>query len=473
MRVDEYEKAVLSVILRYPGSEQNNVGKRICMELDAAKFDPLGANGIVYGAIQRVVLDHGVPNVPNVARALAGNLERVGGEEYLQSLLGFLPIMGVHGSDGFETWVRVVDNAGRLRQLGLVIDKYAKVYSDFQQLVAKTEDVDTFIANVLTEINKGIGGITSSYSHISVATDEDLWHLDQERRGLIVDLVPCGWPSLERYHIPRPGSYGVIVGITSMGKSQFAFQIALGVAIKLKENGLPGCVGINELEMLKWRVHRRLTCCLLGANSQELADGVASPELYMKYFETAQYVRTLPIYMDDNPNLNSQKMVWNAAAMHLEHGPRKLGIADYLELFADESDSEELRVSNVVRTHRKMCWELGSCEIAISQFNNSVLQTNSKIGGLGRTRYSGAIGHAADWFIEIYNPIQMRKSGWVFSLPDGYNEGHAYALIEKNKDYPVGKEPFEWTPEFTRFRDMSLPMNELYRPSGYVEQEDF
>ncbi len=474
MQVDEYEKAVLSVMLRNPSGDKDCVAKRICMELDADKFDPKGVNGIIYGAMQHVIIDSGVPNVPNVARALGNNLERTGGEEYMQSLLGFLSIMGVRGSEGFETWVKVVDNAGRLRQLGLVIDKYANEYADFQRLVAKTDDVDAFITNVLSDITRGIGGIKSSYVHISEATDEDLRQLEQERRGLIVDLIPMGWPSLENYNIPRPSSYGVIIGITSMGKSQFAFQIALGTAIYLKENNLPGCVGINELEMRKQRLHRRMICCLLGANSKELARGIAPKSVYDKYQETAEYVRTLPIYLDDNPNMSAQKMVWSAAAMHLEHGPRKLGIADYVELFSDKADSEELRVSEVVRTHRKVCWELGSCEIGICQLNNSATMTNSKIGGLERIRYSGAIGHAADWVLEIYNPPQMRRRGMDFILPDGFNGNSAYMLCEKNKDYEVGREPFEWTPEFTRFRDMALPMGELYRPSAYVpEEEDF
>lgn len=471
MQVHEYEKAVLSVILRNP-TGKDSIPQRICFELDADKFNPKGVHGTIYRAIKKLVWDKQVPNVPNIARALGNELEDVGGEEYLQSLLGYLSIMGVHGSEGFDTWVRVVDNAGRLRQLGLIIEKYNGMYDDFEKLVTSVMDVDEFSSNFLTEINKGIGSVKSGYVHISEVVEEEKRRLAEERQGKIVDLIPTGWPSLESFFIPRPGTYGVISGLSSMGKTQFALQVMLGTVLYLYNNGLPGCVGINELEMLRWRLLRRLACCMVGINSDELSTGAVKEDMLKKYYEQLEFMAVLPIYLDDNPNLSSTKLVWSAAAMHLAHGPRILGIADYVELFTDDNDSEERRVANVVRNHRKVCWELQSCEIAISQLNNSVMQVASKIGGKERSRYSGAVAHNADWYIEIYNPPQMRLCGIDYVLPDGLNGLYSYGLVEKNKDHRVGKIPFEWTPEITRFRDMALPMNQVYRPAKELK-EDF
>jgi replicative DNA helicase len=146
----------------------------------------------------------------------------------------------------------------------------------------------------------------------------------------------------------------------------------------------------------------------------------------------------------------------------MEHGPRVMGMADYFELFADKDDNEEQRISNIARNQRRISWETGSCELGISQFNNSVMMSSTKIGGAHRTRYSGAIWHAADIFVEVYNPIQMRKAGIDFVLPDGMSEDFAYFIIEKNKDHGLGKKAFEWSPQCTRFRDLSLPLGEVY-----------
>jgi len=472
MLVSEYEKCVLSVILRFSADV---VPKAIAVELDDDKFDSKGPHAVIYRAMQDVIFDGGTPNVPNMCRALGSNLESVGGREYLQSLLGWLPAIGVADTSGFETWVRVVDSAGRLRQLGQVVDKYGRLYEDFDRLVEQVEDVDAFTANLLQEINKGIGSIQSSYKPISCAVEEERRRVEQERQGKVVDIIPMGWPNLERYFIPRPSTFGVIAGISAMGKTQFALQVMLGAAMHLYENNLPGCVAINELEMTSQRLTRRLACCMVGVDSTNLALGRLDALTYKKYYEMLDYIEQLPISYDDNPNLTSTKLSWEAMAMHLSSGPRIMGVSDYVELFMDEGDSEELRVSNVVRNQRRISWETGSCEIAISQYNNSVMATSNKMGGMFRTRYSGAIGQAADWFLEIYNPVQMVKSNISFALPDGYEADRAYCLIAKNKDHAVGREPFEWVPEYTRFRDVSLGMNEIYRirKLDYGNSEDF
>jgi len=470
--VSEYEKCVLSVMLRFSADV---VPKAIAVELDDDKFDPKGPHAVIYRAMQDVIFDGGTPNVPNMCRALGSDLEAAGGREYLQSLLGWLPAIGVADTSGFETWVRVVDSAGRLRQLGSVVDKYGRLYEDFDRLVEQVEDADVFVANFLSEINKGIGSVRSSYKHISSAIEEERRRIEQERQGKVVDIIPTGWPNLEKYFIPRPATLGVIAGITSMGKTQFALQVMLGTAMHLYENNLPGCVAINELEMTDWRLNRRMACCMAGVDSNVLAVGGLSDDALNKYFDMLDYIGQLPIYFDDNPNLTSTKLGWEAMAMHLEKGPRVLGVSDYVELFMDEGDSEELRVSTVVRNQRRICWETGSCEIAISQFNNSVMATNSKIGGVGKTRYSGAIGQAADWFVEVYNPVQMQRANISFTLPDGYEDDRAYFLVEKNKDHAVGREPIEWVPEYTRFRDVSLGMGEIYRirKLDYGKGDDF
>ncbi len=462
MEIHEYEKCVLSAIFRQ-ASGVDRVPQRIVAELDEDKFDPRFPNRLIYQRIVELVLNKQVPNIPNVCRALGSELATVGGEPYLQSLLAYLPSLGVYGADGFETWVRVIDAAGRLRHLSLILDKYKAKFSDFERLIAETKDVDEFLSAFMLEINAGVRSTRSTYNHISIAASEELRRLEMERQGYVVDIVPTGWPNLERYFIPRPKTLGVISGLTSMGKTQLALQILLGAAIQLKESGRNGYVAINELETQGWRLNRRMACCLAGINSKDLAQGMLSEVDFHRYCETLDYISTLPIYFDDNPHVTSKQLEWQAVALHIEKGPRVLGVSDYAELFADTADSEELRVSNIVRSIRRISWDTGSCEIVISQLNNAVMMTASKIGGDSRTRYSGAIAQAADWFIECYNPVQMRAKNVDFVLPEGMSSDLAYLLVEKNKDYDLGQIPIEWSPHWTRFRDVSLELGQVYR----------
>jgi len=460
MNVAEYEKCVLSAILRFANSD---VPIRAVVELQMDKFG-VREHRTIYTAIQDCVNSGIVPDTLTVATKLGPNLENVGGIEYLQGLKGFLAVVGVDGHSGFDQWVRVVDNAGRLRHLGLVLDNYSGMFEDFDRLVSATPDVDEFLTNFMRDVNHAKGMVRSSYRPFAEAVAEDRGRLDMERKGTIVDIIPVGWPSLESFSIPRPKSLGVIAGITSMGKTQFGIQMLLGAAIRLKKAGLPGFVAINELESQGYQIARRLGCCLAGVDNMALSKNLCTPKQYARYIRATELLEDLPILFDDNPDLTTTQFTWEAVASHIQNGPRVMGMADYIELFRDRSETEELRVANMVRGTRHICWETGSCEIVISQFNNSVLKTSTKIGGPLRTRYSGAVAHAADWFVEIYNPVQMTLNKWEFAPPDGMSLSKAYALISKNKDYATGFVPFEWIPTFTRFRDPRVQKRKVYAP---------
>jgi replicative DNA helicase len=314
----------------------------------------------------------------------------------------------------------------------------------------------------MERINSGTKSLKTTYKQLSHFVDIERQKMELEAQGIVVDLVPCNMPSFYSYYIPRPSTFGIITGISSMGKTQLALMIAFGHAIYLYENKLPGLVTINELESVGWRLNRRMACCLAGVDSRNLAGGLATESELRRYNAVLEYFTNLPIYIDDNPDITTDQFAASAISLHLEKGPRKIGVSDYLELFADKGKSEELRVSQAVRQIRKIGWNTGAAEIVISQLNNSVMMTDSKIGGISRTRYSGAIGQAADWFLEVYNPISMRRANIDFTLPEGFVDDMAYVLVQKNKDFPTGHFPMEWYPEFTRFRDPELAPGRVF-----------
>ena len=122
MTPNDYEKAIFGTIFRFPSGNQN-IPQRVCSELEPDRFGSL-AHRDIYKAITSLVLRKEVPNTINVASELNSKLEKSGGIEYLESLLAFPELLGVSDSEGIGNWVRFVDNAGRLRHLGLVVSKY-------------------------------------------------------------------------------------------------------------------------------------------------------------------------------------------------------------------------------------------------------------------------------------------------------------------------------------------------------------
>lgn len=454
MNIADYEKAVLSVILK---NSTNDIPYMICSELDDDKFSSED-HKLIYRSIQSCVLEKKAPSVANVTLKLGD--EKVP-TEYLLLLHKYLDVLK-SDSNGWESWVQLIDNAGRLRHLGLIIDDYSKMYEDFENLVQSIDNVDEFIGNFFSKVNKGLNQVKTTYRPIKSAIDEEKRRLELEKDGFVVDIIPCGIPCLENYFIPRPATLGVIAGISSMGKTQLAIQIACGVAIQLKKLNLEGAVCINEFETAGKNIVRRLACSLAGIDSRDIAGGKLSGKQYGEYCQVLEFIEDLPIYYDDTSRMTSTQMAWQAIALNLKV-KRIFAVSDYLELFSDEGNSEELRVSQAVRNIRHIAWETGSCECVISQFNNSVMMTDTKIGGMFKTRYSGAISQAADWFLEVYNPIEMTKKAIEYVLPDGYRSDMAYILVEKNKEYSTGKIELEWMSRFTRFRDIDLPTGQMYR----------
>jgi len=148
--------------------------------------------------------------------------------------------------------------------------------------------------------------------------------------------------------------------------------------------------------------------------------------------------------------------------MNVTKGPRKFGIIDYSELLRDKGQyNEEGRISGIATKLHTMSRKLGSCEMLVSQYSTSILDTASMLGGV-KTRQSSALYHKADWFIELYNIPEMLNKGDPVKPPVEYDPNYAYAIIRKNKEYPTGDIMLEWYNKFTRFRDANLERGKLF-----------
>ena len=281
MTPNDYEKATFGIIFKYPSGNQN-IPQRVCAELEPDRFGSLEHRNI-YHAIISLVLRGEVPNTINTASELGSKLEKSGGIEYLESLLHFPELMGVNDSEGFGNWVQYIDNAGRLRHLSQVVSKYSRLSEDFDSLFASVSNVDDFLSNVMSEINEGVASTRTSYRHMSEAWEEEKRHAKLEGDGQVVDLIPSGWPNLEKYMIPRPGTLGGIIGESGMGKTSFSFQLGLGVAKQIKDNDEKGTVLINSLETPAKAIIRLLACIWSSTDSMLLARGELGDVQFRKY----------------------------------------------------------------------------------------------------------------------------------------------------------------------------------------------
>lgn len=468
MTPNDTEMLVLGTCMTHPNGTKN-IPQQVVHELDLSRFGNQ-AHSHVYSAIRACVYKNIPPNPANVALEMNGTLEAVGGIEFIDLLQRFPSSFGVHDASGISDWVRRVDINGRTRLLQHALhDKAIMPLEDLQNLVSKAEDPDAFLSQILTEANRYISGAKSDYKPFSEAVALCKEQVKASLRGEVTDLIPCGIPNLEKYGIPRPRSFGVIGGISGQGKTQFALYLGIGAAIALQKRGERGQVTINTLEEQGSDLAMRVACMMARVNYRDIAQARIDRSQQDRLFEKFDFIESLPIVYNDDPSITSSQFVTHAICQHMKT-PRILGICDYVELFTDKAESEEVRVSRATRNIKSVCWETGSCEIMLVQLNDDAIKSSYKTGGMFSSRNSRAPAHAADWWIEILNYPELKKAQMKPTIAEGRNGDLAYALIEKGRKFGKGEEPFEWIAEYTLFRDMSLPIGQLY---GEIKEEEF
>jgi len=459
VRISDYEQFCLGAALLDHGAARLLLAElpetSFCYDADGRISD---AHRKIFRAIQAVLMDKNSPDVGTVAIKLGKDLDSVGGRDYLTYLTQVLPSVGIFSTAGLPQWAAIVDQAGRLRQIKTVVDGYGARLSDFERALNEIEDVDAFLSDFLQQIQSA-NTIKSEYEHVSKAIHKAQDMLTGEASGKAISWQPVGWPSLTPYRLLPLRSMFVIMGISSMGKSQLLAQFLMGAAIQIKRQGKPGCVVLNTYEMGGDRYALRMASSLtkVDLNSPEAKDKTTSE--FAALMNALDFIGTLPIYFNDG-DMTSFQILNQTTLLGAQHGGVRVVGIDYAELVPDRgAQSEELRVSGIFRNSQRLSRSMdGPCVIVASQFNSDFKKNNDyKLGSVDMTRYSNVGHHAADVSGIIYNPVQMRKAAMSFQLhPDCPDADHAYLFIGKNKEGRLGWIKLNWTPECTRLADPAL-----------------
>ena len=475
MNIAEYERFVLGAQLM-----DRHAARLVAAELSDTSFhygpDNTSSDShfLIQRAIVGILLDGGAPDVATVAAKLGVSLDLVGGMAYLTRLAQTLPEAGIYSTAGLPEWAAVVDKASRLRQMSTVLGSRLDMIRDVEYAMARIDDVDTFLADTLESLSLA-NAIRLEYKPIKTAVIQAKDIIAQEADGIAVRWLPIGWPSLSEFRLLPYRSLFVLLGISSMGKSQLLAQFLLGSAIQLKRHNLPGVVMLNTYEMAGWQYVLRMAACISEVNLLSTqAQNRSSPE-FARLQDALDFIGELPFYYDDGDMSSPQ--IFNQCALIAAkyNGIKVIGI-DYSELVPDRGDgSEEQRIANIFRNAQRLS-RTGPCTIMLSQFpKNALSRDDSMMGSVMDTRMSGSGGHAAEIGGIIYNPPQMRRAGYTFRVPSYLpDEHHAYLIIGKNKDGKTGWVKLKWTPEYTQFSDPRLSgfgMNMLYEGLKEMRQE--
>ena len=452
----------------------------LATELTEDKFS-IPINRSIYATMLKMWIDKIPIDIPNLTARL---YEVKGAEAYITSLVSnFFDMGGNLADENIAEWARQVDARGRLRQAAMVSNELSQLFEDFESLAGEVGDrVDEFISDYTSKLQKVIEGVKTDYVTAYDAGNKLERMLDQEGNGVATTTIDCGLLSFTK-HVLFPIGLTVLQGVSGSGKTSIALQALLGTAIKMKEYNLPGCVSIQELEMLDWRLIQRMASMLSGVAFEKIQKGQADKFDTERFRQAIEFVKSLPIHINASDAQTSFSAISSNVALNLRNGPLRMTVSDYAELFHDKRvESEELRISQIVHNHHALYKRTNSATILISQI--TVPPGNRTLFvGPGGGRYSKALWHASDVLVELYCPPAMKSAALDFDMPIDIglkDDTVAHFVIEKYRDGQTGKFTMGWDGERTVFLDPLLSARmgnkkvfdtELYY--GEMEEGDF
>jgi len=362
-----------------------------------------------------------------------GELENVGGLEYLSLLEDYVP-----------TATAVNHHAKILREKKILRDLIQTATDIVSNSYSDKEDVDT----LLDKAERSIFEISekrtkASFFKIPDVIKENVSHLEKlsAMPGLVTG-VSCGFTDLDRLTAGfQPSDLIILAARPSMGKTSFALDIARFVSL---HEGIP--TAIFSLEMSRQQLGIRLLCSQARLNSQKVRTGYLGKNDWPKIHDAGIRLSNANIFIDDSPALSVLDLRARARRLAAEQ-PLGLIIIDYLQLMQGRGNSEsrQLEVSEISRGLKALAKELNVPIIALSQLSRALESRVDKRPILSDLRESGSIEQDADVVMFIYREVVYK--------PETDDPGKTEILLKKQRNGPIGEVKLHFEEQFTRFFD--------------------
>ncbi|MGQ0678958.1 MAG: replicative DNA helicase [Actinomycetota bacterium] len=366
----------------------------------------------------------------------AGNLESVGGRNYLLTLVETVPTLSSAAKyarivSDHATLRRLIGAAHCISELGYAVPEDVEAAMDYSEdliyKVSQRRDASDFqpLRDLLTE---------------NMEMVEKLYE-----EGANITGLPTGFSDLDAITAGlQPSNLVIIAARPAMGKSALALTIAQNVAIDQK---IP--VVIFSLEMSKNELVQRLMCSEARVDSSRLRRGKLQDSDWPKISMALGRLAEAPIYIDDTASVTIMEMRAKCRRLKAKHG-LGLVILDYLQLMQPASrvrgDNRVQEIGDISRSLKILARELELPVIAVSQLSRNVEHRTDKRPMLADLRDSGTIEQDADIVMFIYRDE-------VYN-PDSQHKGIAEVIIAKHRSGPIGKVELAFLNHITKFEGL-------------------
>lgn len=371
--------------------------------------------------IYRAILDlhtAGEPVDPitlTAALKKAGDLERVGGPQYIHQCIESIPTAANTGHYAgivrdLAMLRRVVETGTELVQLG-----YAGRHSPEQA----TEVLDQAAAK-LQALTKSAG--TRGESRIW-RLDKILEHVMDEYDRPSGNYLPLPWRDLQEKAPMEPGDFVVIAARPGLGKTNVLLEIARHVAIRHDMGAF-----IASMEMSHTQIGQRIIVAEAGVSLQRFRERALDPNEREAVDEATGRILSKPLDVDDRPAMTIS--AWRSELRQRQADGRlpAVWIVDYLQIAKAEAAAGTNRTGEVDAISiglKQLAQEFGIVVIAAAQLNRKVDERPDKTPVLSDLRESGAIEANANIVILLYRDDYYQ--------PESARAGEIDLIIGKNR----------------------------------------
>lgn len=364
-----------------------------------------------------------------------GQLDRVGGSEYLASLTETVPsaASAVH-------YARIVRDRAVLRMListttAILRDAYEERFEP-KELLDRSEQMMYEVAG--KHASTGVHSVRDVLKQTFEIID-DLHARKGRLRGL-----STGFYDLDDLTTGLHGSELVIIAARpSIGKTTFALNIARHVAVEQE-----AAVLIFNLEMSKEQLAQNLLCSEARVDAQQIRKGLLNDQQFTMLTTAAGRLSDAPIFIDDSASLGILEVKAKARRLKVQQDI-KLVIVDYLQLMdTPNRDSRALEVGELSRGLKSLSRELDVPVIAISQLNRGPELREDHRPVNSDLRESGSLEQDADVVIflhreEIYQPHNPKF------------RNIAEVIVSKQRNGPTGTLELQFHRNVLRFQSLA------------------
>lgn len=399
--------------------------------LEERDFLP-GRNREIY-KVMRFLENRGKPvDIVTVTEAYVkfGNLEKIGGYEYLSQLAESCPTTA-----NVEYYARIIRSKAMERRIKSTADIIQGMSRDDYET---DEEFFSYVEQLVTELRPVDNAKMLSFSE---TRDEYYTHLKTP-----AEFIKTGFSEYDKWAQGLwRGWLFISAGRPSVGKTALALQRINGVA-KQKE----GVVLIWSQEMKRDSLKDRMISAETGIPFQRIKMkdlNQKEQKLVDMAYENFEY---LPIFMQDSSGVTIDEIKATAKQFKRKHGKIAMIVVDYLQIMnipQTKGDTRALAIGRVTGQAKQIAMELNCCFMMLSQMTR-----DSDKGGIPRRpvladlKESSSIEQDADVVEFLWSEGERTSQGKIINQTFakgrdiGVNEFKLLFLNWKQKFTEVPKE---------------------------------